>query len=95
MKLIDCAKALNAVFDENMEPQELIDAMKRYEIMETEQILVQEDIMQEAYECMEEEDQAQYRAMCHDAWEDFYELCDEVEAECNIDLRKCYGMEEA
>ena len=94
MTLIECAKALQEVFNENLELQEVIDALERQEILEMEQILMQEEILKEAYDSMDEEDKKTYTATCHHAWEDFYELCDEVEAECDIDLRRYYRMED-
>lgn len=94
MTIIECAKALKEVFNENLEPQEVIYALERQEILETEQLLMQEEIMKEAYDNMDEEDKAQYIAFCHHAWEDFYDLCDEVEEEYGVDLRKYYGMED-
>ena len=76
MTIIECAKALQEVFNENLEPQDLINALEQREI------LMQEEIMKEAYNYMNEKDQKTYNITCHHAWEEFAEIMTAVEENC-------------
>lgn len=90
MSLIECAKALQKVFSEELEPQELIDALEKQEIMEMEQIMMQEEIL-----AAEAEEEAEYKYVVDEAWKQHFMqneiwegLCEEVDNEYGISLKK-------
>lgn len=83
LTLTACAKALNEVFDENLTVEELLDAMKAKEIADG---LILEDKRDDLCDIEIPAD------LLKQMTDDFDNLCDEIEEECNIDLKEAYSL---